>query len=322
MLLCNYDIRIKNNDGKVLYFPYVVDCEIESTWQTLTNTCTFSLPRKAGQLINKSLDKILQVGNEVHVQSGYNANLQTLFRGYITQIGAGIPLQIKCEDAMWLLKKVQVDKTWKKATLAQLIKDIAPAGMAVKCDNRVLGNMRYSKVTAAQVLKDLQENHSVYSYVRNGTLHCGFAYDAQNLSGNADGSFHFEKNILENNLEYKTKDQLAVRIDCISKYSNGKDVKYSYPSDNYEGEVHTLHSYEKPVAELKQDAKVMYERLVYEGFTGSFTTYGHPIIDHGAKVELQSDMYPDRNGWYRVDKVVYRLGLEGIKQIITVGGRA
>jgi hypothetical protein len=322
MPVCNYDIRIKNDNGKVLYFPYVIECEIESSWQTLTNTCTFRLPRKAGQLLNENLDKLLQVGNEVHIQAGYDDKLHSLFRGYITDIGAGIPLQIRCEDAMWKLKQIEIDKTWKKVTLQQLVQDIIPKGMANKCDNRVLGNMRYSKVTAAQVLKDLQENHGVYSYIRLGTLYCGFAYSSSNLSGALDGEFHFEKNIIEHNLEFKRKEQIKVRIDCISKFSNGKDIKYSYPSEKYDGEVHTLHSYEKPLSELKEDAQVMYNRLVYEGYRGSFTTFGHPVIDHGFVVGLTSSLYPEKNGKYRTDKVVYKLGMQGIKQTITVGGKA
>jgi hypothetical protein len=322
VVTCNYDIRIKNNEGKVLYFDYVVDCEIVSSWQELTNTCSFTLPRKVGKLLTDSLDRIIQVGNEVVIKAGYNTTIKTYFTGYITEIGASAPLLIKCEDAMWKLKQVQVSKTYKSVRLSTLLQDILPAGFKYNAVDRQLGGIRYHKMTVAQVLKDLKDSFGVTSYMRNGTLYSGWAYDTD-LTGEAYNVYlHFEKNIFNNNLVYKRKEDVKLRIDAVSIHSNGNDIRYSYPSENAEGEVHTLHSYGKELKDIKADAQEQYSKMVYDGYRGSFSTFGHPFIDHGFVVNLASDIYPERDGKFFADRVVYRLGNIGIKQDVTLGGKA
>jgi ATP-dependent Clp protease adapter protein ClpS len=320
--VCNYDIRIKNTEGKVLYFDYVVECEIMSSWQELTNTCRFTLPRKVGKLLNETLDRIIQVGNEVVIKAGYNDTLHTYFTGYITEIGAAAPLEIKCEDAMWKLKQVQVSKTYKGVKLSALLSDILPAGFKHKCVDRQLGGVRYDKVTVAQVLKDLKESQGLISYIRNGILYCGWAYDTDLKGDDYEVHLHFEKNIFNNQLVYKRKEDVKIRVDAISMHSNGKDVKYSYPSEKAEGEVHTLHSYGKELKDLKEDAKAQHAKMVYDGYRGNFTTFGHPFIDHGFVVHVTSDLYAERAGKYFADKVIYKIGNIGIKQDVTIGGKA
>jgi ATP-dependent Clp protease adapter protein ClpS len=320
--VCNYDIRIKNKEGKVLYFDYVVDCEITSTWQELTNTCKFTLPRRVGKLLTETLDRIIQVGNEVVIKAGYNDTLHTYFTGYITEIGAAAPLEIKCEDAMWKLKQITVAKAYKSVTLSKLLADIMPAEIAYKAVSRQLGGLRYSKVTVAQILKDLKEHQGVHSYIRNGKLYCGWAYDTDMVGEDYKVNLHFEKNIFNNALVYKRKEDVKLRVDAISMHSNGKDVKYSYPAENAEGEVHTLHSYGKELKDVKEDAKAKHAEMVFDGYRGSFTTFGHPFIDHGFVVHVTSNIYPERDGKYYADKVVYRIGNVGIKQDVTLGGKA
>jgi hypothetical protein len=57
------------------------------------------------------------------------------------------------------------------------------------------------------------------------------------------------------------------------------------------------------------------KKYYYTGFKGKFTTFGFPFIDWNFNVNLISPIFPDRNGQYKVKKVVRRGG-QGLEQDI------
>lgn len=57
------------------------------------------------------------------------------------------------------------------------------------------------------------------------------------------------------------------------------------------------------------------KKYYYTGFRGSFTTFGFPFIDWNFNVNLISPIYPDRDGQYKVKKVIKRGG-DGLEQQI------
>lgn len=54
----------------------------------------------------------------------------------------------------------------------------------------------------------------------------------------------------------------------------------------------------------------------YTGFRGCFTTFGFPFVQWNDNVNLLDTTYADRNGQYKVKRVVYKNGLKGISQEI------
>jgi hypothetical protein len=313
------DIRIKNEDGKVLFFDYVVEGEIVSTWKVLTNTAKFSLPRKVSQL-NDELPKLIQVGNEVSIRLGYDCDFVEEFKGYITSIGSKFPVEIECEDLMWKLKQTEVNESWKKTDLQTVIKKIVPAGVSFEVDNRPMGDLRLSKVSVAQVL-DKFKDIGITSFVRAGELHVGFAYkDSWSADTTKHVYYHFQKNIIENDLTYKHKKDIKVKIECSSKQANGEVLKYVYPNNNPDAELHTFHQPNgMSIADMKKIAEAEYYKFVYDGFRGSFLTFGSPFCDHGYYVHLENDFYPEHNGKYLCDKAIVRFGLRGYKRELTLG---
>lgn len=321
MLTPNIDIRIKNDAKEILFFDYVVEGDIVSSWQELTNTAKFTLPRKVSKL-GDELPKLIQVGNEVSIRLGHDGEFAEEFKGFITNIGSNVPVEIECEDLMYKLKQTEVNETWRKTDLQTVIKKIVPSGIEFEVDNRQLGDLRLSKVTVAGVLEKLKEMFGIVSYVRNGKLHVG---DAYNVSWRANPKYkvkyHFQKNVIKNDLAFKTKKDVKVRVECISMNGNGEAEKYVFPETEKDGELHTFHYGNITKSELKKHAQAMYDKIQYDGFRGSFTTFGTPFIDHGFVASMEDDFYPEHNGDYLVDKVTTRFGLAGYKKDLKIGGK-
>jgi len=321
MLIPNIDIRIKNEAGNVLFFDYVVEGEIISTWKELTNTAKFSLPRRVSQLGDK-LPNLIQVGNEISIKLGYDGDLVQEFKGYVTNIGGKIPVEIECQDLMWKLKQTEVNEVWKKVDLYTVIKKIVPKGIDIKVDNRMIGDLRLSKVSVAKVLEKLKEI-GITSFIRNGILHVGSTYDA---SWRADSKtkvfYHFQKNIIENDLIFRKKKDVQVKIECSSLQSNGSVEKYIYPNNNADAELHTIHCNNGcSKMDMKKVAEAEYSKFVYDGYRGSFLTFGSPYCDHGYVASLENDFYTEHNGAYLIDKVITRFGRKGYKRELTLGGK-
>jgi hypothetical protein len=72
---------------------------------------------------------------------------------------------------------------------------------------------------------------------------------------------------------------------------------------------------------MKAIADEEIERLRYEGYRGTFTTFGAPRIEHGDVIDLRSDAYPERDGRYLVRAVTTTFGVGGFRQEVTLDSK-
>lgn len=80
----------------------------------------------------------------------------------------------------------------------------------------------------------------------------------------------------------------------------------------------------KPNPTYEQMKQLGIEQLYkyhYTGFRGSFSTFGFPFVEWNDNVNILDPIYSDRNGQYKVKKVVYKGGLKGISQDVHVDYR-
>ncbi len=94
-------------------FNEVQEITIERTSEKITDTAKIVLPRefsrakrnnKEVSLANTNILEYISVGDIVEISAGYNDKFSIEFKGYISRIGANIPLVIECEDEMYKLK--------------------------------------------------------------------------------------------------------------------------------------------------------------------------------------------------------------------------
>lgn len=297
-------------------FRGVVGVEVESSWEDQTDKCTITIPRKLnwqGKAVATGTDPLLRRGDAVNVQIGYDDENESIFTGYVHQISAEIPTRIECQDPMWLLKQSTVTKSYKSVKLATLLADIVPSGIPFEAFDVELGPYRISQATPAQVLEDLRKTYFLKSWFRNGTLYCGFAYVPSIQSSHI---IRMERNVVENQLEYVRKEDVKIKLKMIAMQPDNSKVEYE--TGDTDGEQRTMYYYEKTLAELKAIADEEIERLRYEGYRGSLTTFGKPTVRHGDIIDLRSEAYPERDGEYRVKAVRYSFGMGGYRQEITL----
>lgn len=324
MLRPNIDIRIKNDQDKVLFFDYCHLVEVESSWKDLTNRATIVLPRKIKALGTDKVNELIQAGNEVVIRAGYDGELVDEFKGYVTSVSSKIPVTIECEDLMWKLKQTSITKTLKSVTLSNLLADILPADVPYQASSQTVGKVRYSKMSVAKILDDLKKKQGIVSYVRMGKLYVGEAYPvAWRSDPNYTVNYAFTHNIISNDLTFKHKKDVKVKVKAISRHSNGKDVTVIYPSDDSDRELHTYHAHNGlNKTELKKIAERNYDKFVYDGFRGGIKVFGAPYCDHGYVADITDTEYPERSGKYLIDKVVMYFGVNGYKRELTLGGKA
>lgn len=280
---------------------------IESGWKRLTDTAELVLPRKAIYLeqgktrVNfYEIKQYFKKGDPVIIELGYNGNYVQEFAGYITHVSADIPVKIKMEDEMYRVKKLPVNISFPKTSLKNLIQKIAP-GYEIDVLEIQLGALKFAKTTAAKVLEYLKDEYSLYSYFDGKKLLVGKVYaDDSDL---APVDLDLEKNVVNNNLNYKNKDDVLIRINAVSTLSSGSKIEVTIGDEN--GEERQLTYYNITLkAELTKLANEDFKKYKVDGFTGAITAFGIPFFKHGMKANLNSDLYPDRKGLYYIEETI------------------
>lgn len=273
--------------------------KIESGWEMLTDTATIVMARNVRYFDKSKVKDVFKRGDQVIIKLGYNGNLKTEFKGYVTRVSADIPIKIQCEDAMYLLKSSPVNISMKQTNVKQLMQKIMPSGFKFDALDVSIGTKRFKKTTVSKVLEYLQEEYNIYSYIKNfDTLMVGKVYSDDSEVVN----YEFNKNVIDNRLKYRSKEEILLKVEGVSTLKNGDKIEVTVGDDD--GDIRRLSYYDITVkAEIKRLATLDYEKFKVDGFEGDITTWGVPRITHGIKANLTSPRYPDRNGKYYVKHV-------------------
>jgi len=295
-------------------FDWVNSVEIESAWKMFTDTAVIKLP--AHLKINRDeLLNYFKYGDRVIIRLGYDDRLQMIFAGFITEIKPSVPIEIKCEDEMWWLKQDNITYSGKRLKLSDLINELF-ADYKTDYIDVSIGNYYIKNLSRAKILEKLKSDFGLYSFFRGNTLVIGKVYNPDTAN---EHKFKLDYNVVENDLIYKRKDEVKLKVKAISNKADGSKIEIELGDEN--GEQRTLNFYDLDKVALKKYAEAELERLKYDGWRGSFTAFGEPFVRHGDIVELQKEGHSDQTGKYWVDKVVYSFGTDGYRQKITLGSR-
>jgi hypothetical protein len=291
------------------------EVKIKKSRKTLTNTAEIIVPRKLNVFQNSkqvNINTILQRGAAVSIQIGYDGNLSKRFTGFISSLNAQIPLTIYCQDSMWPLKQNSFTKSWPKGTkVADIVSYIYP-GLAVVVDLSI-GGLIADHQSTAQILDSLRK-FGLQCYFStdvfdNNTLYVDFA-GAVHSTGK-EVIYDFYQNIIENELVYKVKEDSKIKVVATSTQPNGKKIQLTAGDDD--GEIHTLHYSNMDADQLQKIVNAEIDKLKYEGYKGSFTTWGLPEVEPGDTAVLQDPIYPEHDGSYLVQAVDIAFGVNGYR---------
>lgn len=308
--------------GEEIVFDFVNEVTIETSYENLTDTAKITIPRKLnfdGKPIAVGVDSIFKRGDSVKIELGYFPDLRTVFTGYITKVSPKTPIVLECEDNMYLLKTTIIDKYSKtNVTLKQLLTDILGDVVEFKTLLDVeLGSFRITNSSVAKVLDTLKSDYGFYSYFVDGVLSVGLASDA---SDTQTIEYKFEENIIDDSsLEYQRSDDMRLKVKAVSL--NSKDnSKIEVEVGDDDGALKTFYTQNATESALREFANLKLTEWKYEGFRGTFKTFGEPFIRHGDTAKLISDKFPEKNGLYEVVSVTRDFNTsEGYKQDIELG---
>lgn len=299
-------------------FIGLVSADVESTYERLTDTCSLTFPRRIewkGKAIATGKEPLLKVGDKVKVMGGYDGVNEVIFEGYIAKpIHANVPVTIECQDAMWLLKRSPLTKSYRQVKLAKLLADIMPSDVPFDAPDVSLGQFRIKNATVAQILDELKKTYFLKSFFKGGKLYVTPFVTVPELQNNL--RFRFNHNIIQHSLEYVRKEEVRIKVRGISMLPNNK--KLTHDDGDPDGEQRTMFFYHLDLEGLKAAVKAAILNLRYEGYRGSFTTFLQPTVKHGDVVTLVDPVYPEREGVYFVKKVTTRIGMDGGRQEIEI----
>lgn len=370
------------NRRNELVFNFCHALEATSSWQELTDKATVTIPKNiyardqdgrlqplGGTNVNiggfdTNIPLFLR-GDRATIEMGYKyfdtpgretLTSSVIFSGFITKVGSKKPITLSLEDNMYALKQVIApNKVYKQSeyTLETILKELlkdTPYTVNV-LTNTSLGDFRTQNETVAEVLARLRKDYHFESYFRGNELRCGaLVYIEQDAIDAGKKIFAFQKNIIEDDLEYKRRDDVELsavaysinkkelttttakgkkktkreRLEVLVTFRAGKFVrtekkqgeKANY-APNTAGERRTLYFWNvATVKELGDLAEQELTKYFYTGFSGRFTTFGVPYVKHGDNIDLLDEVLPERNGRYKVKRVEYSGGVDGQRQEI------
>lgn len=376
------------NRNSVFEFNFVNNIEAESSWKNLTDTAKIKFPKNvfikyadgssrklslkdrpqfiSGRQSNNDNPFVLR-GDKIEIQASYIyidrngkeilPDPDVIFSGYVVKVLNKMPIELDCEDNMYALKQIFLDKmSWAAADISDVITYILKGtnfSFTTGGATMTLGNFRIENQTPAEVLEYLRKTFHLESFFRGDVLHCSPFVYYPDTNNNPPHLLKFQKNIISDEMQYTRADDVkvgvkaysinkaelatqtfdgrmknkATRLEVFAYKDNKGNVQYKDLTGGVKagidegsfGNVVTLFYADGNTLDgLKQFAKARLNRLYYEGFRGTFTTFGLPFIQHGDQVQFVDNVLPERNGTYFVKSVSRSYGMGGYRQKVEI----
>ena len=317
--MCSKITFPKTDKRGELVLHIVSSCTITSAWKQLTDTAEVVLPRKIRTFEGKQLQEVFNPGDPIRIALGYNGELTEEFSGYVMSVSRSIPVTIRCEDEMYKLKRKTVSYSRKSVTLGQMLKDLIPEyEIETSYGKTELGAVRYSNMLVSSILDDIQKKTGLYCFFRNNVLHVGNAYSDKELKS---VNIHLERNAVSQDLQQSGGDY---EVTAIALLNGGKKMEAQAGTKGAESFRFTLDSKDEKITAdvLNETAKRIYENLKKQKYKGGIELFGVPVVRHGMVLELKSEVTPEMDGKYLVEKVEKTFSDNATyRQKVDLGGR-
>lgn len=317
-------------DGSVVIgdFTFRVLHEVSYTKSvdTLADTAVIKLPTsfkiKQNNVL-KHTEEAIKAGDKVAITVGYEGKYSaTEFVGYVKKVKPTIPIEIHCEDAFWLLRRKNITKAWRgkvmlKEILQEVVKDTGLA-LAENISEIPIDNFIIRNANGAQVLQKLKKEFRLSAFINdNNELYCGLQ---QLTNVGEEVMYDLNYNLIENNLEFRTKEERKIKIRYRYIAPDGK--KKTIEVGDADGELRTYHtSVVSDKEKLKEMALAEIEQLKYDGYDGNVKSFLIPFVTRGMKANFINKEYLHQEGSYFVKKVHVEFGTDGGRRTATIGTR-
>ncbi|MRI64526.1 late control protein [Ornithobacterium rhinotracheale] len=306
-------------------FRSISQVTITKSVDELSDTCTIEMPthfiikEKGKQLYT---EQAIKAGDEVTVTLGYEGVYSGVeFKGYVKRVKTGTPVVVECEDAMYLLRRKNITKAWERTTLKEVLQEVVkdtPIKLSQGIPNITLEKWIIKNANGTQVLKKLQEEFRLSIFINDkGELYAGL----QQLTNIGEVAvYDLNYNIVSNDLEYRSKEERKIKVRYT--YIDAKNKRKTIEVGDPEGEVRTFHtSVVSDEKKLKEMALAEIEKMKYDGFDGSITSFLIPFATRGMKARLIDKDLKNIDEDYFIKKVETSFGTSGARRKIEIGAR-
>jgi hypothetical protein len=302
-------------------FDQVHQVEIEKSWKTLGDSATIKLPYEGWA-------RSIKPGDPVSIRLGYMGKYdREEFTGYVSQVDETKPLEILCEDNIYLMKRVNIKASYSNINLKELVQNIVnevnskypEAGIKLhsQIQDVQFEKFRLNNVTAANAMKKLREEYGLTSLFLGNQLYVGQAY-TETPADLPTVNYSFQYNVIEHALKYHKAEDVRLKVKAINIRKDNTRTEIELGDED--GELRTLHFYNiNNEAQLKLLAKEELQRLKFDGYEGDFLTFLIPFSEPGMAADIRDPQYPERSGKYFIDEVTTTFGINGARRKVKPG---
>lgn len=306
-------------------FNSISEVEITKSVDDLVDTAVFKMPSRFKISQNGKLkftEEALKVGDKVTITLAYEGKYEGVeFVGYIQSIGSKIPLEIKCEDAIWLLRRKNIVKSLGKTTLKDVLKEVVKdteIKLSEKIPHMVIDKFIVKNKNGAQVLQLLKETFPLSIYLDDeGKLFAGLQ-QSNNIGQTAIYDLNY--NLVENNLDYLSADQRRVKVRYEAVDKKNKVTRVELGDEDGELFQMKLNNF-SDVKTLRQLAETALKRRKYSGFEGSVKSFLIPFATRGMTAVIRDSEHVNREGSYFIKKVVTTFGTDGARRDVYISNK-
>jgi hypothetical protein len=243
-----------NPRNKVFFFNFCNQFSVNTSWVDITNDVKIIFPKNVyvkdkdgisqplgGIQSSVQVNDLFQRGDKIMIKYGYletTPQPNLIFEGFISKVTSKKPIQLECEDSMWILKQTPFNptsngnpiKALSASTAIQtyLAPILATKGLTV--DTKALmyaGNLLIENETVAQFLMRLRKEFHIESFFVGTKLIIGFDPYLSITPNPEVYKFTFQKNIISDDLDWQRKDdvKLSAVVQCINTSFGGYNKK-------------------------------------------------------------------------------------------------
>jgi hypothetical protein len=316
-------------DGKIEIGEYVFrqihEVEITKSVEELGDTAIIKLPTRFKVRSNgeqKYTEDAIKPGDPVKITLSYEGKYTGVeFMGFVKKISPKVPIEILCEDAMWHLRRKNITKSWAKTSVKEILQEVVkdtPVQLSSRIPRIPLDKWIIKDANGAQVLESLKKDLLMTVFIDDeAKLYCGLQ---QGTNVGQEVLYDLNYNLVENGLEFKSKDERRMKIKYT--YIGGDNKRKHIEEGDTDGETRTYHtSVIKDEKQLREMAKAELEKLKYEGFEGDVTSFLIPYATRGMKAKIIDAEHKNREGSYFIKKVVTTFGTGGARRKVSLGNK-
>jgi hypothetical protein len=302
-----------------LQFNVVNSIDIDESVTEISDTAIITLPRFFEKLDGKYPLDYMRAGDKVTIEYGYvETGLNVEFEGYLKTISSDAPLELTC-DQLYPLRQNNLVKSYRSVTLKQLLLDATKGSFIkrIECPDVQMGKWLLDNSSTYEVLQKVKEQYGFFTRTYGDLLHVGFAWDWR-PGFTKNHILNMQGNVKANDLVYKSHDQFNVRVRVKIRHKKGAAAYVESGSKDKDATVYTIDYAADSEKVAKNIADARLKKAVYDGYSGSITSFGIPLTHAGDSATIQNERELYREGTYLIEKVKKTYNSSGISRVNTI----